>query len=475
MKFQRLIFSLIVVSGVCFSGCDDLLDVNTDPNNPSESTPQLTLPVAQVGLAATIESSYNILGSLLAQYWTTGPTAAQYDFIDKYNISTTDFDTQWIFIYSSVLSDLEFVRRYGIDNDQHNYAAIAQLLQAYTYQILVDLYDKVPYTEALKGKEGMVAAPFDNGDAVYDDLILKIDEALGWIDLSASAITPGNDDLIYSGDMEQWQKFGNTLKLKIYIRQALARPEVAQAGIASLYTNGANFLGTGDDAFVGFSANVHNENPLWQELNQTTFENLVASNTSLDDLKNAGDPRLDGLYDPSPDNGQYIGLDQGIGTQDGGQFDDYARPDNTTIINRTAGVSLMTDYESLFMQAEAAARGWSTENDKALYDAAVSASFAFWGDDASGFIGAGGDYEYDGELETIYYQKWLAFNGKQGMEGWIEWRRTGVPDLPISLQGRPLPNTFPLRLIWPITERSANPNVPAVTSVDTPVWWDTTY
>ncbi|HEX5167793.1 MAG TPA: SusD/RagB family nutrient-binding outer membrane lipoprotein, partial [Cyclobacteriaceae bacterium] len=337
------------------------------------------------------------------------------------------------------------------------------------------LYDKVPYTEALKGKEGMVAAPFDNGDAVYDDLILKIDEALGWIDLSASAITPGNDDLIYSGDMEQWQKFGNTLKLKIYIRQALARPEVAQAGIASLYTNGANFLGTGDDAFVGFSANVHNENPLWQELNQTTFENLVASNTSLDDLKNAGDPRLDGLYDPSPDNGQYIGLDQGIGTQDGGQFDDYARPDNTTIINRTAGVSLMTDYESLFMQAEAAARGWSTENDKALYDAAVSASFAFWGDDASGFIGAGGDYEYDGELETIYYQKWLAFNGKQGMEGWIEWRRTGVPDLPISLQGRPLPNTFPLRLIWPITERSANPNVPAVTSVDTPVWWDTTY
>ncbi len=166
---------------------------------------------------------------------------------------------------------------------------------------------------------------------------------------------------------------------------------------------------------------------------------------------------------------------QGIGTQDGGQFDDYARPDNTTIINRTAQVYLMTGYESLFMQAEAAARGWSSEDDKSLYDAAVTASFDFWGDDASGFIGAGAVYEYDGQLETIYYQKWLSFNGKQGLEGWIEWRRTGVPALPVSVQGQPLPNTYPLRLIWPITERSANPNVPSITSVDTPVWWDTTY
>lgn len=474
MKLQRIIFGLIVLAGVCSSGCDDMLDINTDPNNPAESTPQLTLPVGQVGLATTIESSYNILGSMLAQYWTTGPTAPQYDFIDKYNIRTTDFDTQWIFIYSSVLSDLEFVKRYGIDNDQPNYAAIAQLLQAYTFQILVDLYDKIPYTDALKGKEGMVSPVFEDGSAVYDDLIVKIDEALGWLDFSAAAITPGNDDLIYGGDMGLWRKFGNTLKLKIYIRQALVRPNVSQAGIASLYASGAEFLSPGEDASVGFSANVHNENPLWQELNQTSFENIVASNTSLDELKAVGDSRLDGFYDPSPDNDQYVGLVQGIGTQDGGQFNDYARPDNTTIINRTAHVYLMTGYESLFMQAEAAARGWSSEDDKDLYDDAVSASFAFWGDDASGFINTGAVYEYDGELETIFYQKWLAFNGKQGLEGWIEWRRTGVPELPVSVQGQPLPNKYPLRLIWPITERSANPNVPQITSVDTPVWWDTT-
>ncbi|HNF81717.1 MAG TPA: SusD/RagB family nutrient-binding outer membrane lipoprotein, partial [Cyclobacteriaceae bacterium] len=66
-------------------------------------------------------------------------------------------------------------------------------------------------------------------------------------------------------------------------------------------------------------------------------------------------------------------------------------------------------------------------------------------------------------------------NGKQGFEGWTEWRRTGIPVLSKSVQGIPLTNVFPLRLIWPINETSTNPNVPDLESVDTPVWWDTTF
>src|SRR5690606_2002197 len=132
---------------------------------------------------------------------------------------------------------------------------------------------------------------------------------------------------------------------------------------------------------------------------------------------------------------QYTGLPQGIGTQDGGSFDDYAHPDLTTIVNRAAPSFLITGYESLFLQAEAAQRGWSTQDDSELYNAAVLASFTFWNKSGDAFVAPGGAYEYDGNLETIYYQKWLAFNGEQGLEGWLEWRRTGVPALPLSIQG----------------------------------------
>lgn len=473
---------MAMVAGMVMSSCEDALDINTDPNNPANSTPQLTLPAAQVGLATTLESQYNILGSILAHYWTQGPTASQYSGIEQYNLTTTTYVGAWQAMYSGsgglgfdtgVLSDLKFVKTAALEDELTNYAAIAQLLQVYSYQILVDLYDQIPYSEALRGKEGILAPRFDNGDAVYDDLILKVEEAMAWIDPGAPA--PGNDDLIFGGDMNLWIRFGNTLKLKLYIRQALARPAVAQAGITALYASNPLFLDGDQHAMIMFSTATGNENPLWQELDSTTPTNVVASLTSTERLLDATDGRLTALYDPAPASSLYTGLRQGTGTTDGGQYNNYARPDANIILSRTAPVILMSGYESLFLQAEAAQRGWSGQNAQDLYNEAVLASFAFWGLDGATAIAPGGNYAYNNTLDQIYYQKWLAFNGKQGFEGWTEWRRTGVPALPVSIQGAPLGNTFPLRLIWPTNETSSNPNAPALRTVDTPVWWDTTF
>jgi hypothetical protein len=473
MKWNKFFVAMMLTGGIIFTSCDEMLDINESPNNPATSTPALTLPAAQVNLATHLESTYNLHGSFLAHYWTQGPTASQYRFIEEYNITTTVYGPSWAALYAGVLTDLQFVKTSATTSGLTNYAAIAQLMQAYTFQLLVDMYDKVPYEDALKGKQSVMQPRFDDGDIIYDDLILKIDEALGWI--SSNSATPGDDDLIYGGDMTLWRKFGNTLKLKIYIRQALSRPSVSQAGIQSLYASNAQFLDVEEDARVTFTNATGSENPLWQELDRTAFGNIVASKTSIDVLLGNADPRLTNLYDGAVNGGQFIGLAQGRGTADGGQFADYSVPDGDRIINQTSPAYFMTAYESLFLQAEAVQRGWGTGNAKDLYDAAVIESFDFWGVNGTGFVAPGGAYEYDGQLETIYFQKWLAFNGKQGFEGWTEWRRTGVPALQRSEQGAPLPNVFPLRLIWPSNETSSNQNAPAFVSVDTPVWWDETF
>jgi len=475
MKRNRILKYMLATSFAMTFACSDVLDINTDPNNPAASTPQLTLPPAQVSLATTIEANYNILGSILAHYWTQGPTASQYSGIEQYNITTTNYGGAWATLYAGTLTDLEFVKESALESGIDNYAAVAQLLQVYTFQILVDLYDKVPYSQALKGKSGQLAAEFDEGEDAYDNFIVKIDEALSWINVSPNAPRPGQEDLIFRGDMRLWVKFANTLKLKIYIRQAFSRPVVAQAGIEDLYDSNAEFLGAGEDAFVAFSDATGSNNPLFQELDLTTPQNVVASLTSTTALSDAGDSRLSALYDVAPNGGQYTGLVQGIGTADGGVYNDYARPDASIILNKSAPVYLMTGYESLFMQAEAAQRGWGTGSAKDLYDDAVLASFDFWGVDGSALVDVGGAYEFDNTLDAIFYQKWLAFNGKQGYEGWTEWRRTGVPVLDKSVQGVPLANVFPLRLIWPVNETSSNPNVPTLTSIDEPVWWDSTF
>lgn len=475
MKRDKILRYILATSLVMMFACSDVLDINTDPNNPAASTPQLTLPPAQVSLATVIESNYNILGSILANYWTQGPTASQYSGIEQYNITTTNYGGAWATLYATTLTDLEFVKKSAKESGIDNYAAVAQLLEVYTFQILVDLYDKIPYSKALSGKSGTLAPEFDDGEAVYDDFIVKIDEALSWINVSPNAPRPGQEDLIFRGDMRLWVKFANTLKLKIYTRQAFSRPAVAQAGIERLYDNSAEFLAAGEDAFVSFSTATGNNNPLFQELDLTTPSNVVASLTSTTALSDVNDQRITALYDVAPNTNQYTGLIQGIGTADGGVYNDYARPDATIILNKAAPVYLMTGYESLFMQAEAAQRGWGTGSAKTLYDEAVMASFDFWGLDGSSMVDVGGAYEFDNTLESIYYQKWISFNGKQGYEGWTEWRRTGIPVLEKSVQGVPLANVFPLRLIWPVNETSSNPNVPALTPVDEPVWWDSTF
>ena len=468
MKKLIILLSL----GILFNACDDTLDINTDPNNPATSTTRFTLPAGQVGMASRLGFDYNLLGSVLAQHWTQGPTASQYSFLETYTINNNSYTGAWSTMYATSLEDLEFVRKQALEDDAPNIAAVAMLMQAYGFQVLVDLYDQIPYFEALKGKDGLLQPKFNTAEEVYNDLIIKIDEALGMIDLNQSAIRPGTEDLIYGGDMTQWIKFANTLKLKIYIRQSGVRPTVAQAGIQQMYANGDEFIGVGEDAMINFSSTTQNENPLWQNLNQTTFQNLVASETSEDVLSENGDSRIDAFYDQAPNSSIFRGLTQGVGVTSGEQYGDFSPLDPTNIVSPTAPVLFFSAHESLFLQAEAAQRNFSSESAAALYDAAVSASFSYYGLDASSYLTAGGVYEFDGTLDQIITQKWIALNGTQGFEAWSDWRRTGIPSLSPSVTTTLPGGQFPLRLMFPSNESASNPNVPALQPLTAPVWWD---
>ena len=84
------------------------------------------------------------------------------------------------------------------------------------------LYDKIPYSEALKGV-GNLTPKFDDGYTIYKSLLAGIDTALGKdfsartaIDLRAT--NEGNVDLVFGGDIEKWKQFANTLELKLYLQ-----------------------------------------------------------------------------------------------------------------------------------------------------------------------------------------------------------------------------------------------------------------
>lgn len=481
-KFRKIALASAFLASLGLASCKkDFLDVNQNPNIPLTNSPDLALPSGILAAAYTMGNQFQLIGGFWAQYWTQSLVANQYKQFDRYNVGQNDFDRPWQYLYSTTLSDLQFVRTKA-SGDSVNYAAIAGLMQAYTYQVLVDGYDKIPFTQALLGL-GNTAPAYDEGSVVYDGLIQLIDESLAKIN-DQPRVQIGTEDLVFKGNMAAWRRFGNTLKLKIYLRQIYARPAIAEAGIRQLYSSGAQFLSGAENAQVAFVNSDRGRNPLYEtELGASSIKNnIIASETSIQWLDSTADPRIEVLYNrpASSPTGPFVGEIQGQAALPGPgtPIEAYSRP-GPRVLGPTTPVPFITGYESLFLQAEAAARGLGTGDARALYAAGIQASFDYLGAtmDADYLTQPAVDFttatDLESKLERIITQKWVAMNGTQGFEAWTELRRTGYPSFIEPSVSSVLPaGIIANRLPYPLSESQRNPNAPGLVRVEVPVWWD---
>ena len=495
-KTNKYILSCLFASFLGLTACEkDWLDVNVDPENATTSTAALTLPSGIAAAAYTLGNQLQFAGNFWAQHWTQSYTASQYKDLDRYQVTANTYDRPWQYLYAGSLQDFAFVSRTTADNDSVNYGAIADILTAYTYQVLVDGYDQVPFSEAIQGNASLFPK-YDNGEDVYTALIPLIDAGVAKID--AEAIQPGAEDYIFEGDMDNWVRFANTLKLKIYLRQVYARPAVAEAGIKKLYADGAKFLESGQTAAVPFADVTANRNPIHQT--ETTFSggvNVVASNTVLNFLKGTNDPRIDDFFAKAtlaPNAGTHAGIDQGRAGNPSSPTtatNAFSKP-SQALIGPAAPVPFISDAESYFLQAEAALRGFATgaaNKSEALYRKGIEASFARFGRSmpatfmaqpnvslattATLVNGSAAANAFEARLDRIITQKWVSMNGSQGYEAWTELRRTGYPSLVTPSLSSVLPaGAIANRLPFAISEQTRNTNTPAQKDLQIPVWWD---
>ncbi|MEP0369000.1 MAG: SusD/RagB family nutrient-binding outer membrane lipoprotein [Cyclobacteriaceae bacterium] len=473
-------YSLVGLIMVIFStSCgDDFFDINTDPNLPGEASVQLVFPAGTAISGFIIGGQYQILGGIWSQHWAQSVGASQYANYDSYDIQSTTLDARgYGELYNGALNDLKYVRDQALATENWNYYLMSTVISAYTYQVLTDLYDNIPFTDALQGLDGLVQPKFDEGTVVYDGLITMLDEALEKDLTVATSIPPGADDIIFGGDMDMWVQFANTLKLKIYLRQVNARESVASAGIQALYQD-ANFLAA-DAHMTQFADELNRRNPVYEtEVDFSGFPNLVLSNTLLTYLDNNGDARLDALFNfPNDDtDGPHVGLIQGnFRAQTPTNKDGLSQP----ALAPLDPIYFISEAESYFLQAEAIVRGYGTGDAKAMYEAGIDASFAKLGltPDAT-LYAAGGAYEFpatntgDAQIKAIIEQKWVSMVNSQGLESFFEQNRTGFPDFYTVAVNNVTAGNFPRRLLYPDTEISSNKaNVPAQVNVFTNVWW----
>ncbi len=458
MKKIYIIF--VVLAALAVSCTKNFEDMNTDEKHPTE-VPGVTLfSNAQVALADQIASTnVNVnVWKLFAQYWTetTYIDEANYDIINR-----TIPDNAFRIFYRDILADLkEATRLISLEKPltdeemviKNNKLLIINILNAYSYQRLVDMFGNVPYTEALD-IEATITPKYDDAATIYTDLINKIDEAINGLDESYGSF--GSADLYYDGNVAAWKKFANSLKLKFAIHLADVNNDEAEVYAVEAAPN--VFTSSNDDCQLIYLGATPNTNPLYEDLVLSGRKDFVPANTIVDIMNSLNDPRRDDYFDTITGQPEYTGGIYGYSNS----YSNYSHI-SAKIQVPEFPVKLLSYTEVEFYLAEAVERGWNVGGDaESHYNAGITNSILEWGGTSSeaddylaqpevAYTTASGDWK-----EIIATQFWIA-SYTRGFLGWTIWRRLDAPTMNIPESPESDDGQVPKRFTYPVNEQTLN-------------------
>lgn len=474
-NFFRYVAFVIGVSLLTFTqSCSQELDINNDPNKPTNVPINTILTAAEVHLGYTVGGEVTRMPASIVQYY-SGHRGQPLDY-GRYNITSSSTDGLWENMYD-ILMDLREIQNKGNESGDKMYVGISQILQAYTFSITTDIFGDVPFSEALKGLANITPA-YDKQEMIYPALVKMIEDGITNIN-TKEGMKPGTDDIIYSGNTDNWIKFGNSLKLRLLNHLSKKNPNGATA---FLETNPSLIEVFGTNAKVKFGSSASNANPIYQfDVISGRKDNAIAS-TIVDKLKSLNDPRIDVYFKKVMNNGsgfqgQYRGNIPGGDTDDSGE-NLFSRV-GSAYASTDSPVVLMSAAEVNFIKSEIYFRSGNMSQAKSAYGAAITQDFLSLGLDAklSTYL-AGANVAYNNSLERIMEQKWITmFQG--AYESWTDWRRTGFPVLVAPSFNR-TSGVIPRRLSYPQIEVNVNgtslangPGIPVpFESLKVKVWWD---
>lgn len=471
-----------IMGSVALVSCNKYLDINENPNNPEKSDPSLLLPTVEAALSQVVGNQFQTYGNMWSQYWTQNPSSSQYQTIDQYNMRGTNSDRAWLNLYRGALNNAEIIiNTQGPTHAQ--YRATAYILKAYAFQLATDAFGDVPLSEALKAGDNLNPA-YEKQQVVYDSIFHYIDKGVSELKSLNTSIAnnPGEQDMLFKGDAQQWIAFANTLKLRAYLRISNVDPAKAEAGIKALYATNPSFVSK--DVSIAYTTTGGNENPMYNEMVALgRVQNVVASGTIINAFKANNDPRQFALFEKIEGQdtiawiaqGGYRGMNRKLVSPPAAVVGANANIPSSAL----APVKLISKAESYFLQAEAALKGWGAGTVQALYESGVRAGFEALGlsSEATAYLTSAPDAQLgtgeEAQLKAIITQKYYSMCGFQGFEAWNEWRRTGYPTFfTVSKESIIGAGLFPIRMVYPNSEATTNVKYPGTIGVSNPVWWD---
>jgi hypothetical protein len=490
MKRFKIIYIILFVITL---GCgEEFLDINEDPLAVTEGNMAQQLTQSELSISSSFGyggAGLNILISGIMHHTVSFRS-------DKYDISGAQYSTttSWNDLYANALMDFNDIIAIGEETDNLIYAGIAKILKAYTYSMMVDVWGDIPFSEASEITE-FDNPNFDDDKAIYQALFPLIDEAIA--DLSntdaANELVPGDDDVFYGGNVDNWITFANSLKLKLY-NQARLVDDVYNASEVNTLIEGDIISSSSQD----FQCSYHNiANPVARNPGFTTeydaeyieynispwiYELMMGYNPNR--FSGISDPRIpyywfnpiadgsDPVNEPEYRDNFFISVifasdgtnhNSDVNAESslpgiypfGGRYDDnqggVIDPNTNIYGTGQAPNRLLTYFDVLFIRSELAHVGKTNENARNLLEQAVRASFAKIDEvvagtgtnqQVPGISGTEEEENYiaavleefdnedaEGQLEIIMTQKWIAHFCSGSIDSYTDYRRTGYPVL----------------------------------------------
>jgi len=477
IKINRLIpFSLLLL---LLAGCEkNMTDLNVNSKAPTNVQGEMLFTNAEKAFTDLITTPNVNYGNfeLFAQYWaeTTYPQESQYILNQRDNALNW-----WNGLYRDVIEDFNqgiiVMRQQAADpsllDEQKaayvNKIAIAKILRAYAFSILVNTFGDIPYTEALQGREN-TSPKYDNQKDVYYAVLDTIDASI--TELNPDAASYGSADLIYNGDVGEWIKLANSIKLKLGMVLADVDPAKAKTEVEAAAPN--VFTSNSDNAVLPYTTSPPNVNPIWSNLVQSNRNDFVAANTIIDTMNAHKDPRRPYYF--SDVSGKYIGGIYGSGNA----FKNFSHPSDKVEAPDFPGI-IMDYAEVELLLAEGAARGMNVGGTaEQHYNNGVAASIEWWTDganDGTAYLAMPiNQYDASNWKKSIGVQSWINYYTR-GFDAWLSIRRLDYPKI-VAPPSAVSP--FPVRVTYPPTEENLNPNYSAAAAaiggdkVTTKLFWD---
>jgi hypothetical protein len=242
-QIKKYLIPCIAAGMLLVTGCKKYLDVNQNLNSPTS-----------VPLSTLLTSAEQRIGSLFAIGSTVGNATGvythqlmQYGEWNRYGQGGGTFAGTWSTGFS-IMTNLDVIIADATSTGRFAYAGIAKVLKAYLASMMVDLWGDMPYSEFNKFKEGIKQPKFDDDATIYPKLITLINEGIADIQNTAPQAKPGQDDLVYKGDLAKWVKAANTIKLKMYTQVRLVQNVATD--VTALLANPAGLINSQAESFL---------------------------------------------------------------------------------------------------------------------------------------------------------------------------------------------------------------------------------